>query len=243
MKKPEFSITLDTIEGASWGQMFDIFPDTIFWIKNLRHEFIYVNQAFIDHHGATSTDAVLGKTDHDFSPKHLANQYLKDDKKIHLGAEITERLEANIRADGNMHWYATTKKPLFNANNQIVGSYGITRIIEKSNTSLPSLAAVRLPVEYIEQHYQDSFSIQDLAHAAHLSVSALERRFRKHLHKSPNAFINEFRLEKARRLLQTTALPIVEICESVGFSDHSYFSKQFKRHFGYLPSALRKQDN
>ena len=102
------SITLDDIEIASWGKMFDIFPDTVFWIKNLNHVFIYVNRAFVEHHGVCSDTDVLGKSDLDFSPRHLANQYLKDDKKIHQGKEITDRLEANIRADGNMYWFATS---------------------------------------------------------------------------------------------------------------------------------------
>jgi len=79
-----------------------------------------------------------------------------------------------------------------------------------------------------------------LAAASNLSVSALERRFEKHMAKSPKQFINEIRLENARRILAETNLSIATIANKNGFSDHSYFSLKFKRLFGETPSAFRK---
>ena len=83
------------------------------------------------------------------------------------------------------------------------------------------------------------FTIEDLAEVAHLSVSALERRFKRYLTKTPKQFINEIRLENARRLLVETNIPISQVGEETGFSEHSYFSKQFRLFFGELPSEFR----
>ena len=86
-----------------------------------------------------------------------------------------------------------------------------------------------------------NFKSDELAELAHLSVSALERRFKKHLAKTPNQFINEVRLENARKLLIETQLPISQVAYQCGFSAPSYFSKQFRRLFGEIPSQMRSQ--
>ena len=86
----------------------------------------------------------------------------------------------------------------------------------------------------------NDISMQQLADVAHLSISALERRFKKHLSKTPKQFINEFRLEMARKLLLETNLSIAVVASEVGFPDHSYFSKKFKRLFGQLPTQFRE---
>ncbi|WP_220735645.1 helix-turn-helix transcriptional regulator [Shewanella sp. c952] len=76
---------------------------------------------------------------------------------------------------------------------------------------------------------------------AHLSISALERRFTKHLGQTPKQFINEVRLKNARRLLIETNESIANIAQETGFNDHSYFSRQFQRLFGKSPSQFRRE--
>ena len=102
------------------------------------------------------------------------------------------------------------------------------------------MEAVKAPVEYIRKNYHQPISIETLAETAYLSVSALERRFKKYLAKTPKQFINEVRLENARKLLVETDMPISQIGDETGFSDHSYFSKQFRLLFDELPSDFRK---
>jgi len=59
------------------------------------------------------------------------------------------------------------------------------------------------------------------------------------LAKTPNQVINEIRLENARKLLVETRLPISQIAYQCGFAEPSYFSKQFRRLFGEIPSQMR----
>lgn len=230
---------LNSIECLQLVKIFDLLPDILFWIKDHHHRFLYANKAFIEHQGVKSLDQVIGKTDYDFAPAHIAKQFIQDDEKILAGQRVTERLEMNIGTDGKFAWYSTSKRPLTNSQNTIVGSYGVTRHLEKHAMALTGLEAVQSPVNFIKENYHRQFSIEELADVAHLSVSALERRFKKHLKKTPKQFITELRLEKARRLLVETAIPIADVGERSGFADHSYFSKQFKRLFGELPSEFR----
>jgi transcriptional regulator GlxA family with amidase domain len=74
-------------------------------------------------------------------------------------------------------------------------------------------------------------------------VSALERRFKKHLKKTPHQYINEVRLDNARRLLRETDKPIGTIALETGFADHSHFTRAFTRRFGTAPSADRRSRN
>jgi AraC-like DNA-binding protein len=55
---------------------------------------------------------------------------------------------------------------------------------------------------------------------------------------SPNAFVQEYRLKNALKLLNKNVGNISEIAFESGFSSPSYFSKCFKKKFGLLPAAL-----
>lgn len=219
--------------------MFDLLPDVLFWIKDKKHTFIHVNQAFIEHTGVKTLDEIVGRTDFDFAPAHIANQFTLDDNKVLLGKVVTDRLEINIGQTGDTAWYSTSKKPITDEEDNIIGSYGISRNLQKQAMALSNVDAIKIPVDYIRSHYSQNFSIEELADVAHLSVSALERRFKKYLSKTPKQFIIEVRLENARRLLVESNIPISQVGEETGFTDHSYFSKQFKMFFGELPSDFR----
>jgi PAS domain S-box-containing protein len=224
---------------ASLVEAFELVPDILFWIKDLEGKWVYANSLFIEHLGCQSLSQIYGKTDFDFFPVHLAKQYVYDDQKLLAGDLITARLEMNITRDGELAWFSTSKRPLIDADGRVVGNYGITRHFQKSSQALAVFESVRAPVEYIRQNYHKQITLKELAELTHLSVSALERRFKKHLAKTPSRLINEVRLENARRLLMDTNLPISDIAFQTGFSDHSYFTKQFKLFFGMHPSKMR----
>ncbi|WP_395341082.1 helix-turn-helix domain-containing protein [Ningiella sp. W23] len=222
-------------------EAFELVPDVLFWIKDLNGQWIYANTQFIEHLGCNSLSQIVGKTDFDFFPQHLAKQYVYDDKKLLAGESITSRLEMNMTRDGELAWFSTSKRPLLAADGTMVGNYGITRHFQKSSQALSVFESVRAPVEYIRKNYHKAITLKELAELTHLSVSALERRFKKHLSKTPSRLINEVRLENARRLIMETTLPISDIAYQTGFSDHSYFTKQFKQFFGMHPSKMRTQ--
>lgn len=221
--------------------MYDLLLDTLLWIKDKEHQFVYANAAFIEHFGCHHLREIIGKTDYDFSPPHLARQFIKDDERIMGGNQVDNRLEMNLNQSGDVAWYSTSKRPIFDEFGNIIGSYGITRHLEKTELTMNSVEAIKTPVKFIQQNYRQPITVEKLANLAFLSISALERRFKKHLTKTPKQYINEVRLENARRLLVETNKPIAEIGYEVGFSDHSYFSKQFKKLFGQQPSETRDE--
>lgn len=86
----------------------------------------------------------------------------------------------------------------------------------------------------------EKFTVIDLSNEMNLSHSQLHRKLRALVNQSATQFIRSIRMQRADELLRNNAGTIAEIAYMVGFNDPSYFTKTFSKHFGYLPSDLKK---
>jgi PAS domain S-box-containing protein len=232
-------IKLDTLPMAHLLEAYDLLPDILFWIKDTNSKVIYANQCFLDHVGVASLEQAIGLTDLDFAPKHLAKQFMMDDQRVLKGESVTDRLEMNMPDSGEICWFTTSKRPLRDDGGQIIGTYGMSRHMEKTAIVLNVMSALKTPVSYIRHNYMQKISLTKLADISYLSISALERRFKKFLDKTPQQYITQVRLENARRMLVETTLPISVIAGETGFGDPSYFSHKFYQQYAELPSEFR----
>lgn len=82
--------------------------------------------------------------------------------------------------------------------------------------------------------------LADLARAVHLSPYHFARRFRRAAGCSPMAFVRRLRVERARVLLMTTAMPLRAIAPQVGLRDEFQLSRVFRQVAGHPPSALQR---
>ncbi|MCD8014184.1 MAG: AraC family transcriptional regulator [Lachnospiraceae bacterium] len=96
-------------------------------------------------------------------------------------------------------------------------------------------------ISYIQTHYAESISIDDLAAYAHISRSECFRCFRQMMRKTPVEYINEYRLSCAASLLTSTNDSITEICGKCGFIHSSYFGKLFHEAYGKTPLEYRRE--
>lgn len=76
-----------------------------------------------------------------------------------------------------------------------------------------------------------------------MSKASLYRKFKEILDKTPGEFIRSIRLEHAAKLLRTTQLTVSEIMFRCGFSNKSYFYREFLRQYGYSPKDYRNREN
>lgn len=95
-------------------------------------------------------------------------------------------------------------------------------------------------LEYIDQHYNEPISLADLANHFHFNPSYLSTYFSQHHGIGFNEYLNQIRIEKAKSYLENKNVSISEISGFVGYSDHSYFCKVFKKMTGMSPSKYRK---
>lgn len=96
-------------------------------------------------------------------------------------------------------------------------------------------------ISYMEDHYTKYLSREEIAAQSNVSVRHLNRLFQSYYHTTPFTYLQQLRLEHARRLLETTALPILDIAYKSGFNDSNYFTRQFTRALGLSPKAYRQK--
>ncbi len=95
--------------------------------------------------------------------------------------------------------------------------------------------------EHVSRHYSHKLSLSEAARLVHMSLPQFLKTFKKVAGTTWVAYLNHVRLSTAARLLNETALTIAEIANQVGFSDQSYFDKQFRRAFGCSPKEFRSR--
>lgn len=93
---------------------------------------------------------------------------------------------------------------------------------------------------FIYHHFDEPLTTEILADQVFLSPGYLSFIFKQETGVNLNRFIRDYRMEKAKELLETTNLKVVQIAEKVGFSNNSYFGRSFREYFGSTPESCRK---
>ncbi|WP_249384072.1 AraC family transcriptional regulator [Chitinivorax sp. B] len=105
----------------------------------------------------------------------------------------------------------------------------------------PGLLPLTKLNQYIDQHCAHPLSVADLARQVHLSPSHFHARFISELGLAPMEYVRQRRMQHAQYLLQSTALPIGEVGERVGYASQSAFAQAVRRAYGLAPLTLRRQ--
>jgi len=99
---------------------------------------------------------------------------------------------------------------------------------------------IRLAKRYVQQHYQEPITLEDVCEATGFSVSYFSSLFKKETGEGFAKYLTRIRMEEAKTLLRETGLPVTEICEKVGYSDRKHFTHTFKKTVGLNPAEYRK---
>jgi AraC-like DNA-binding protein len=227
--------------------LFDSVEDVLAWIKDCDGCYRWVNRAFLLNHamdhpsGETSagSEGVLGKTDYDLSPKYLADQFRLDDERVLTGKRIVNRIEQVSQPEGLTVWNVTNKTPLTDADGTVIGTAGITRRLDKPGQAIVPGNEFGPVLAYLRDNYGVPITNQQLAHLAHMSVRAFERKFRSSFHVTPQRYLRKLRMHIASRALVYTNQSLAQVALSCAFVDQSHFSREFRRHFGRTPRDYR----
>lgn len=93
--------------------------------------------------------------------------------------------------------------------------------------------------DLIEQRFREPLTIEKIARASGLSRNYFSARFRERFGRTAQGHLLHRRLEAARVLLISTALPVKEIAFECGLPDPHHFNKQFRQAEGISPTAYR----
>lgn len=95
-------------------------------------------------------------------------------------------------------------------------------------------------VVYMENHYKEKLSLEEVANYVGLSQYYFSNLFKKTKGVKFSSYLNEVRIDEAKKMLRNPKITIAKICEEVGFNDQPYFSKNFKKYTGMTVTEYRE---
>lgn len=99
---------------------------------------------------------------------------------------------------------------------------------------------VKDAMKYMQEHFDENISLEDIARATMISRSELCKSFRRAVDTSPKEFLIQFRIRQSMSFLEKPELRIADIAEMTGFSSPSHFASSFLRYVGCTPLQYRK---
>lgn len=101
--------------------------------------------------------------------------------------------------------------------------------------NLQELERLEKMLNYLNMHFTEVISLQDLADQVHLSREVCCRLFKKMTGKTITGYLEEYRVNKSFSLVQSGQYSMTQITEMVGFSNPSRFASAFRKRFGCNP--------
>ena len=224
------------------GLLFDYLPDTYFYAKNAQGQFVMVNRALAKISGAASPEEMIGKTDHDFSPRDMADQYVAEDHRV-MQTKSPVTYQAWLIPDhrGALKWHLSSKIPLFGRDGKVIGIAGAMRDVEKASELLAPYREMEAVLTHLLTRFEEKIDFRQLARLVPLSISQFDRRFKRLFQLPPQQFLLRVRINAACQMLVATDRSALQIALRAGFYDQSYFTKHFRRQMGMTPLAYRRK--
>lgn len=111
---------------------------------------------------------------------------------------------------------------------QLAPSCGLTR------------GQARRVLEYIETNLECEVTLREMSGVVDLSPWHFARMFKRTMHAAPHRYVLDRRIERAKAMLYSSKLSLLEISLSTGFCDQSHFSSTFRRMVGATPKEFRR---
>lgn len=224
------------------ADLFNFLPGVYLFIKDDQHRYVKVSQNLAELHGCSSESEMIGKCDFDYNPPALATQYVEEDRKVMQERKpLVDQIWLVQDAGGMPHWHLSTKLPLTDRNGEVIGIAGVMRPYDRTGSGPGAYQRLTAVCDHVLAHYGEPMEVPELAKLAHLSVSQLQREFRRLFQMTPSEYILRVRLHMASRQLESSGKPVGQIALDCGFYDQSHFTHTFRRHTGLSPLEYRNR--
>jgi len=98
-------------------------------------------------------------------------------------------------------------------------------------------------ITYLSENYMNEISLEKLSENMYLSSIYISKIFKEETGDSPINYLIKLRLSHGYRLLESKKYSVKSVSKKIGYKDAYYFSKVFKKHYGYPPSFLLKRND
>jgi two-component system response regulator YesN len=150
------------------------------------------------------------------------------------GLNDAERYEY-FREISMAHYEQDYKEVMRQILEKITAQIGVTQ--KTVDDRIPRMLA------FIEKNYEQDLRLEDMAEEFNFNYHYLSAYFHQNMKEGFSDYLNEIRTAKACELLENTDLSIAQISEKVGYSEHSYFCRVFKKVTGKTPSVYRRKNH
>ncbi len=99
---------------------------------------------------------------------------------------------------------------------------------------------LRGAIAYINDHLDQNLSLAELAATVQMSPYYFASLFKQSIGLAPHQYVTQCRIERAKQLLKTRELTIIEICQQVGFQSQSHFTRVFRKYTATTPKVYRE---
>lgn len=151
---------------------------------------------------------------------HLAGKYEKMHMETEAGVE-TKELDLSLMEE-----------------------YSQINVIDKGAEEIPLNrlnVLVTMIEEYIKKNFMNDISMQDAARAVSYSDAYFSKMFKQQYGLNFTAFLAEYRIEEAKKLLRQPTVSVKDVGTRVGYPDSNYFARVFRRMNGVTPSEYRME--
>lgn len=214
------------------GTTYIIKPNTAFFLPDhLPHEYYTAGDIWDTHWIVPDGYAIAETLKHFGLDKFkLFNLTDVDELEIYFtnlhNALVSDKLFGNYRAAGALYEF-------------LIEFYRITSGITSENEICSTLKSA---VNYIDDHFSDEITFEDLCKRANVTPQHLCRLFKKYFNLRPMEYLAKYRIQEAKAMLNSTNISIAEIAEKVGFSNCNYFCILFKRYENTTPTKYRNRN-
>jgi AraC-like DNA-binding protein len=223
-------------------ELFDVVPDTVFFLKDRGGRYVAVNQTLVERCGVSGKSDLIGRRAEDVFPAPLGARISEQDARVvRERRAIVGELERHLYPGGVEGWCLTWKEPLVGKKGRVVGLSGISRDLQAPTLTGADAASLARLLDYIRANLDQPLRLPELAGRAKLTVFQLDRRVRALFGLSAGQFVTRARIDLACNRLRQTKQPIAEVALDCGYAGQAAFTRQFRKTVGLTPRAYRER--
>ena len=221
------------------AEMSENMPNVSLTLKNAARRIMFTNRYNLSVCGWRSLDDVLGYTSLELYPPDQAAVYDTRDREVfETGVPIVERVYGFV-ADRSTALNCVTVRPIEDTRGRRIGTATLYYRADRKMRATNWYDPIRKSVAYLNDHFAEDVTVEELAALSHYSVAQFRRLFHTLTQMSPSDYIRHTRLNAAKTLLMTTDRCITDIALETGFYDHAHFIRTFKATTGLTPAKWR----
>ena len=153
--------------------LFEHLPGVHFFMKDAQSRMVMASRQILERLGVATEVEVIGRTDHDFFPQAIADNFVKDDQQVlQTGEPIVNRVEIWYNSQRVLDWFTTTKLPVRGRDGSVIGVMGLVRSYEGQRRAMAPFSSLAKAVEFIREHSDRSVVASELARVCHADAAA-----------------------------------------------------------------------